>query len=73
MLYPEDTTKVAIEVKDRLSVKYNLNNFGLAHQFLGIKIHCEETVPVSVLARRPSSPHFSDDSTCKMLSIYQLQ
>jgi hypothetical protein len=30
-------------------------------------------VPVSVLARRPSSPQFSDDSTCKMLSIYQLQ
>jgi hypothetical protein len=42
MLYPEDATKAAIEVKARLSEKYKITNLGPARQFLGIKIHCEE-------------------------------
>jgi hypothetical protein len=42
MLYPEDATKVAIEVKARRSEKYKIRNLGPACQFLGIGIHCEE-------------------------------
>jgi len=42
MLYPEDATKAAIEVKARLSEEYNITNLGPARQFLGIEIHCEE-------------------------------
>ena len=42
MLYPEDATKVAVEVKTRLSEKHKITNLGPACQFLGIKIHIEE-------------------------------
>jgi hypothetical protein len=41
MLYPEDATKAAIEVKARLSEKYKITNIGPAHQFLAIEIHPE--------------------------------
>jgi hypothetical protein len=43
MLYPEDATKAAIEVKARLSKKYKITNLGPARPFLGIEIHREET------------------------------
>ena len=42
MLYPEDATKAAIEVKARLSEKYMITNLGPALQFLDIGIHREE-------------------------------
>jgi hypothetical protein len=42
MLYPEDSTKAALEVKARCSEKYIMTNLGPACQFLGIEIHLEE-------------------------------
>jgi len=42
ILYLEDATKAAIEVKARLSENYKITNLGPAHQFLGIEIHPEE-------------------------------
>ena len=42
MLYPEEATKAAIEVKARLSEKYTITNLGPASQFLGIEIHSGE-------------------------------
>jgi hypothetical protein len=42
MLYPEDATKAAIEVKGRLLEQYEIPNLGLACQFLSIEIHREE-------------------------------
>jgi len=41
MLYPEDATNAAIEVKARLLEKYKITNLGPANQFLGIEIHPE--------------------------------
>jgi len=43
MSYPEAATKAAIEVKAKLSEKYEIRNLGPACQFLGIEIHCEDT------------------------------
>jgi len=37
MMYPEDATKAAIEVKARLSEQYKITNLGPACQFLGIE------------------------------------
>jgi hypothetical protein len=42
MLYPEDTTKAAIEVKARVSEKYKITNPGPARQFLVFEIHHAE-------------------------------
>ena len=42
MLYSEDATKAAIEVKARLSEKYKITILCPACQFLGIEIHREE-------------------------------
>jgi len=42
MLYPEEATQAAIEVKARLSEKYKITNLSLARQFLGIEIHRED-------------------------------
>jgi hypothetical protein len=42
MLYLEDATKAAIDVKARLSEKYKITNLGPARQFLGIEIHREK-------------------------------
>jgi hypothetical protein len=42
MLYPEDATKAAIEVKARLSEKYKITILGPAHKFLGIEIRRDE-------------------------------
>jgi hypothetical protein len=42
MLYPEDTTKAAMEVKARLSKQLLITNLGPARQFLCIEIHPEE-------------------------------
>jgi hypothetical protein len=41
-LYPEDATKAAIEVKARLSEKYNIRDLSPAREFLGIEMHREE-------------------------------
>jgi hypothetical protein len=41
--YPEAATRAVIEVKAKLSEKYKITNLGLACQFLGIEIHCEDT------------------------------
>jgi len=75
MLYPKDTTRAVMVVKARLSEKYKSTNLGPPRQFLGIEIHCEETEPApgSVLAGEPSSPQFSNDLPCRMLTMYQLQ
>jgi hypothetical protein len=42
MLYPEDTTKAAIEVKAWLEEKYKITNLGPACQLLGIEYHRKE-------------------------------
>jgi hypothetical protein len=42
MLYPEDATTAAIEVKARLSEIYKIPNLVAARQFLSIEIHREE-------------------------------
>jgi len=42
MLYPEDATIAAIEVKARLPEKMKIMNLGPAQQFLGIEIYIEE-------------------------------
>jgi len=42
MLYREDATTAAIEVKARLSETSEIANLGPARQFLGSEIHCEE-------------------------------
>jgi len=41
--YPETATKVAIEVKAKLSEQYIIKNLGPARQFLGIQIHRDGT------------------------------
>jgi len=43
MSYPEAATKATIEVKVKLSEKYNITNLGPASQSLGIEIHCDGT------------------------------
>jgi hypothetical protein len=43
MSYPEAATKAVIEVKVILSGKYKTGNLSLGCEFLGIKIHCEDT------------------------------
>jgi len=75
MMYPKDATKAAIEVKARLSEKYKITNLGPASQSLGIDIHRNEngTGTVISLGQTATSPRFSDDSTCRMLTMYQLQ
>jgi len=42
MSYLEAATKAAIEVKGKLSEKYNIKNLGPARQFRGIEIYCDE-------------------------------
>jgi hypothetical protein len=42
MLYSEDATIAAIEVKAMLSENSNITTLGPAHQILGIEFHCEE-------------------------------
>jgi len=73
MLYPEDATNTAIEVKARLSEKYKITNLGLARQFLGIEIHHEENFTGISLGQKASSLRFSNDSICTMLTVHQLQ
>jgi len=43
MSYPEAATKAVIEVKAKLSEKYKIMNLGPTCQFLGIKIHHDDT------------------------------
>jgi len=42
MSYPEAGAKAAIEVKAKLSEKYNITNLWPARQFLGIEIYCNK-------------------------------
>jgi hypothetical protein len=41
-MYPEDATKVTIEVTAKHSEHYKLTNLGPACQFLLIEIHCKD-------------------------------
>jgi len=43
MLFPENVTNAAIEVKSRLSGQYKITHSGLSRQFLDIEIYREET------------------------------
>jgi hypothetical protein len=72
MLYPQDATNAAIDVKARLTrspiMAWHTNSSASNSTARKTK-----PAPASVLARGPSSPRFSNDSTCRMLMMYQLQ
>jgi hypothetical protein len=70
MLYSEDATKAAMKVKARLSEKNKITNLNPASKSTARKM-----VPAlaSVLARKPSSPRFSNVTICRMLTVHQLQ
>jgi hypothetical protein len=53
-----------IKVKAKLSEKYKITNLGLAHQFLGMEIHCDGTrvslsqkVNITMILRRVDMEH----------------